>query len=328
MNEFENLIHQQAAPFLQADEGIEGIARLYTVKWFTTNFMAGVTRRRLVLVEVGAGALRLKPIPKNVREIHFSTIASVKTRAFFNDKTIVLALRSGETLTFGLNTIHRTVSGQKRFIKTLKDLYDKHTREAAAVPDAAGALGSAWSQALAAPGAPALISSDASPRPLAWEASREQLRMNQNFGMGVLAGVAAAGLAAVTWSAITIATEFQISWMAIGVGIFVGSAVRFFGRGVDRSFGFAAGLLSLAGCAAGNLLWAAYYFAQGAELPIPEALALLIRMPDVALELMRVTFSIYDIVFYALAAITGFGLGFHREAPTRRLGPSTGAGGA
>ena len=48
-----------------------------------------------------------------------------------------------------------------------------------------------------------------------------QIRSEQNLMLGTIAGAIAALVGASIWAAITVATEFQIGWMAIGVGIMV-----------------------------------------------------------------------------------------------------------
>ena len=68
----------------------------------------------------------------------------------------------------------------------------------------------------------------------------------------VLAGLIAAGLGAYLWAVITIATGYQIGFMAIGVGVLVGSAVRGFGKGIEPVFGVIGTTLALLGCAAGS----------------------------------------------------------------------------
>jgi hypothetical protein len=295
MNEYENLLQHHAAPLLGPDERVEAIASLYSGDWSQKYFIAGATNQRIVLVEVTAGLLGPKPIFAGVREIHYTAIESLNTSAFFNQKSISIVLRPGQFLRFGLNTLHRIVPGQKRFICTLGGLYRQFKLAADALPTSISVPESVDLHAL--------------------EDARAHLRLNQNFGLGILAGALASVAAAVVWAAITVVTGYQISWMAIGIGLLVGTAVRVFGRGVDKYFGIAAAILSLAGCVLGNFLWAAYFFAQGAELPLLDALALLTRIPTIALELMTITFNIKDIIFYAIAAVSGYALAFQSPRP-------------
>ena len=50
----------------------------------------------------------------------------------------------------------------------------------------------------------------------------QQIRDNQNLSVAVLAGAVAALVGAAVWAAITVATNWQIGFMAIGIGFLVG----------------------------------------------------------------------------------------------------------
>jgi len=290
MNEFEALLHQHAGPFLAAEERIECIARLYTGSWSQRHFIAGATTKRMVLVELAAGLLGPRPVFKGVRAVPYNAIDSLNSGAFFNQKRILINLQSGESLNLGLNSLLTTVSGQTRFVSTLKALYHQYKLN----PDTS----------------PTSTSESKIVDTRAMESARQQIRLHQNLGLGIIGGAIAAVLAAIIWAAISVFTGYQIGWMAIGVGFLVGAAVRVFGRGIDRPFGIAGAILSLAGCLIGNFLSGAYFFAQAAELPLPDALAILTKVPSLALELMAVTFSPRDIVFYIFAALSGYALAF------------------
>src|SRR5690606_40980371 len=81
---------------------------------------------------------------------------------------------------------------------------------------------------------------------------REMLRLEQNLPLALLAGVAAAVLGAVLWAIITVATNLQIGYMAVGLGFLVGYTVRFAGKGLDKVFGILGSALSLGGCLLGD----------------------------------------------------------------------------
>ncbi len=72
--------------------------------------------------------------------------------------------------------------------------------------------------------------------------------------MGFMAGLAAAAASAGVWALITIVINYQVVWMAVGVGFLVGWGVRLAGKGTHRAFGIMGALLALSGCAVGNLL--------------------------------------------------------------------------
>lgn len=125
-----------------------------------------------------------------------------------------------------------------------------------------------------------------------------------NLPLGALAGLGAAIAGAAIWAAITAATEYQIGWMAIGVGFLVGFAVRLVGKGTEPTFGVAGAVLALLGCALGNLLTISWFVAQDAGDPFFSTLASLDF--GIVIELMRATFAPMDLLFYAIAAYCGF----------------------
>ena len=65
----------------------------------------------------------------------------------------------------------------------------------------------------------------------------QELRDNQNLIGGIFGGLVASLIGAAIWAGITVATDYQISWMAVGVGFLVGFAVRFLGKGIDLIYG-------------------------------------------------------------------------------------------
>jgi hypothetical protein len=148
------------------------------------------------------------------------------------------------------------------------------------------------------------------PDPLRIELARQRLASEQKLGAGIAAGAGAALLGAAAWAAITVATGYQIGFMAIGIGFLVGWAVRSAGKGVAKTFGIAGAVLALLGCAVGNLLAAVGLVAKQEGIPFFDLLSGL--SPEVALELMRATFSPIDLLFYGFAVYEGYRLSFRR----------------
>lgn len=148
-------------------------------------------------------------------------------------------------------------------------------------------------------------------------ALQARLEREQNLPLGVTAGAIAALLGAVVWATITVATEFQIGWMAIGVGFLVGFAVRMFGKGVSQPFGYFGAGLALVGCLLGNLLSACGFIAQ--QEPSAALLDVtlgVLSQPAVAAEIMRLTFTPIDLLFYGLAVYEGYRLSFRELTET------------
>lgn len=125
-----------------------------------------------------------------------------------------------------------------------------------------------------------------------------------NLGAATAAGLAAAVAGAVIWAAVTAITEYQIGFMAVGVGFLVGLAVRRFGNGSSSIFGMVGATLALLGCALGNLLTMAWFVAAQESVPYADVLTGL--NGRFALELMQAGFAPMDLLFYAIAAYCGY----------------------
>lgn len=139
----------------------------------------------------------------------------------------------------------------------------------------------------------------------------EELRSQQNFPFAVIGGVLAAVFGAILWAAITVATEYQIGYMAIAVGLIVGFTVRFFGAGVDMKFGILGAILSLFGCLLGNLFSQIGFIANAYSYAYLEVFSYLdfSSIIDVMVE----SFSPMDILFYGIAIYEGYRFSFYQE---------------
>lgn len=134
------------------------------------------------------------------------------------------------------------------------------------------------------------------------------LRSRQNLIVAIVAGAAAAVLGATVWAAVTVLTSYQIGWMAVGVGFFVGSAVRLAGKGIDKQFGYLGAGLALGGCLLGNLLSLCVMIAHQESLPLLTVLTHL--NPAAVPELMAMAFHPMDLLFYAIAVYEGYRFSF------------------
>jgi len=138
----------------------------------------------------------------------------------------------------------------------------------------------------------------------------EKLRSAQSLPAAIVAGLVTALLGAGTWALITVLTEYQIGWMAIGIGFAVGYTIRIVGKGIDRIYGVIGALLSLIGCAIGNLLTITYFVSASEGIPYLELLADMNL--DLAIEIMTVTFDPMDILFYGIALYFGYRYAFRQ----------------
>lgn len=144
-----------------------------------------------------------------------------------------------------------------------------------------------------------------------------QLRAEQNFPIGIAAGMVGALLGAVVWAFITVVSQFQIGWMAIGIGFLVGFAIRKFGKGLDKTYGYAGAALSLFGCLLGNLLAVCGMLAAEKNVSIFAVLASLDL--QTVQTLMKVTFSPMDLLFYGIATYEGYKLSFRQVSQAELL---------
>ncbi len=132
MHKFDEFIHQELAPHLDAGEGIELTGFLYTksLKQVVVSsglsligdgyFFAALTRKRMFVIATEMGIASLKTMNKELGEILYSDIKSIKPSGFLNQKMFVIELKDGRTLTFRLNSLAtHYASGQKQFIDRL-----------------------------------------------------------------------------------------------------------------------------------------------------------------------------------------------------------------
>lgn len=146
--------------------------------------------------------------------------------------------------------------------------------------------------------------------PLILQAALQRLKSEQNLVLAALAGGVAALLGACIWAAVTVTTNYQIGWMAVGVGFLVGYAVRSFGKGIDKSFGIVGAAWSLAGCAAGNLLTIVGTISNQQNIPIVNILEKLDL--EIVASLMQATFNPMDLLFYGIAVYEGYRFSFRQ----------------
>ena len=134
----------------------------------------------------------------------------------------------------------------------------------------------------------------------------EQLDNQPSLLMGLIGGTVAMLVSAIIWGVDSYVTNYQIGWMAIGVGFLVGIAVKFFGKGKSMMFGISSALLALIGCILGNLIFYSGIIAREESAAFLQVLFVLLSKPAAAIEVFSIAFGFMDIVFYVLAAYVGF----------------------
>lgn len=142
------------------------------------------------------------------------------------------------------------------------------------------------------------------------EVAFQKFEAEQNMVGGFLAGAVAALVGAGAWALVTVLTGYQIGFMAIGVGFLVGLAVQFGGKGINKIFGVMGAALALIGCLLGNFFTVVHFVAEAEGLGFFDTLT---RISPAAIpELMSITFSPMDLVFYGIAVYEGFKLSFRK----------------
>jgi len=158
------------------------------------------------------------------------------------------------------------------------------------------------------------------------EVAFQKFEEEQSMAGGFLAGFVAALAGAGAWALVTVLTGYQIGFMAIGVGFLVGLAVQFAGKGIDKIFGVMGAALALLGCLLGNYFTVVHFVGQAEGLGFFDTLTKI--KPAAIPELMAMTFSPMDLIFYGIAVYEGFKLSFrkitHKEVQAAITGVPTG----
>jgi antitoxin component YwqK of YwqJK toxin-antitoxin module len=136
----------------------------------------------------------------------------------------------------------------------------------------------------------------------------ERLRFEQNMVLGILGGALTAMICAMLWAAITVVTEYQIGWMAIGIGFLVGLSVRYFGRGVTTRYGVIGVVLALLSCLVGNLLSIVGFIAKENSMSVFQVLFGV--EPGYILSVFPSTLAPMDLLFYFLVVVEAYPLSF------------------
>ena len=126
-----------------------------------------------------------------------------------------------------------------------------------------------------------------------------ELRSAQNLPLAVIAGIAAAVIGACLWAAATVMTHMQLGIVAVGIGLFIGYAIRETGKGIDDSFRYLGAGCALFGCALGTVLSDLAFLAEYKGMPVTDVF----RSASVPLlqKLVPAFFHPMDLLFYAIA---------------------------
>ncbi len=134
-----------------------------------------------------------------------------------------------------------------------------------------------------------------------------QQREAQSLWKGIAAGLIAAIIGGILWGVIVYVTNYQIGYVAVGVGLMVGYAVRTYGKGIDPIFAYTGASLAFLGCFFGKIFTAIFLLAKTENYDINFITALnLCFNPDFISLVITEGFDFIDIIFYGIAAYEGF----------------------
>ncbi len=136
------------------------------------------------------------------------------------------------------------------------------------------------------------------------------IRTEQSLARALVGVLVGAAVGAGIWGGITVATGYQIGFMALGVGFLVGALVRRFGKGIDPIFGFVGGAFAILGCLTGNLLSGCGFLA--AEQGISFGTVVADLDPNMAWFILQAMFDPIDVLFYGIAIYEGYRFSFRQ----------------
>ena len=142
------------------------------------------------------------------------------------------------------------------------------------------------------------------------ERALDVFRQEQNLVVGGMAGLIAAVAGAAVWAGVTVVTDYQIGWMAVGLGFLVGIAIRTMGRGIDQVFGVVGAVMALVGCVLGNVFTIAWYISAQTGSSLMSVLTQLDM--ELMIDLITESFQVMDILFYGLALYFGYKYAFRQ----------------
>ena len=136
----------------------------------------------------------------------------------------------------------------------------------------------------------------------------DKLKSEQKFPTALITGIVVGVLGAILWGVVTVATGYQIGYMAIAVGAAIGISMRVTGKGIDQIFGITGGLIAIFSCLLGNFFSIVGFLADSEELSYFDTLTLIDYSQ--IMSIMSETFSPIDLLFYGIAAYEGYKLSF------------------
>jgi len=138
----------------------------------------------------------------------------------------------------------------------------------------------------------------------------EKIQSEQSLTRAIWSGLIIGVIGAFIWGLITVALNMQIGIMGIALGALVGITIRFFGKGMNPSFGIAGAIIAVASCFLGNFFSIIGYISNYENLGFLETILLFDYTQ--LIPVMTESFGLMDILFYLIAASAGFKYSFRQ----------------
>ncbi len=127
----------------------------------------------------------------------------------------------------------------------------------------------------------------------------DSLREQQRFHAGLIAAIVAGIAGALVWAAVSSRQDSRYALLAVGLGVVVGRAMRWQGKGIELRFRIAAACVAVVALAAGNVLVIVAYIARFFGLGYVEVMSRL--SPAIIWEVLVTTTTLFDLLCYAVA---------------------------
>lgn len=154
------------------------------------------------------------------------------------------------------------------------------------------------------------MNDDLSPQMSDGLVSADEFRSEGSVLGAIIGGIVGAAIGAGIWAGVGIATDKQVGWIAILVGVLAGLGVRFLGKGKTIQYGIIGAVLAFIGVVVGNILTVYLVLSRSPEFG-PELAAML--TPSDYIEILTTDIQGIDLLFYGLALYTGFSFAVPRE---------------
>ncbi|WP_232825779.1 hypothetical protein [Algoriphagus litoralis] len=136
------------------------------------------------------------------------------------------------------------------------------------------------------------------------------LRVEQNLPLAITGGILVGLVGAVLWAMITVATGWQIGYMALAIGAGVGYTIRYLGQGIDQVFGISGAIIAVLACIIGNFLGVLGYISDSEGLSYFDTLLLFDY--SYTFQVLAETAHFMDLVFYGIAGYEGYKFAFRQ----------------